>query len=114
MNQTKQMSTYIKENLINEIFSIINEARSIKEVELCQKTDYKNNPDLRYPQTKSEQIVDKLLTLLLNDLIDCEDEPILDEMCNFVGQLDMDVNQPNIWKDLFKLADEYKNSKIHN
>jgi hypothetical protein len=97
-------------NLTKELFAYINEARSMTEYERTLKGDYKNNPDLHYPQTQSEHIADKISTLLAsNDWVNGEDEPVLDEMLGLAGQLDIDVNQPDVWQDLFKLADELKN-----
>jgi hypothetical protein len=65
--------------------------------------DCKNNPELKYPQTKSEYIVSELLSLLLSqDWVD--DEPVLDEMISVLSQLDMGVDKPREWQELFELA----------
>lgn len=111
MNKSEQKYKDNIANLVKELFIYINEVRSMSEYDRSLKGDYKNNPELRYPQTQSEYLADKISTLLAsNDLINGEDTPILDEMLELAGQLDTDVNQPDVWQDLFKLADELKNT----
>ena len=107
MDKTKQ--EHKNSNLIKELLSYIDEACNMTDHERNLAGDYKNDSTLRYPQTKSEYIVDKISTLLASsDLVDDENEPILDEMLGLVGQLDININQPVVWLDLFKLSDELK------
>ena len=46
-------------NIIKEFFVYIDEARKMTDHDRNLMGDYKNDPTLRYPQTKSEYIVDK-------------------------------------------------------
>lgn len=112
MNKSTQEYKNNIVNLIKELLLYIDEARNMTDHDLSLKGDYKNNPTLRYPQTQSEYIADRISTLLAsNDWVNGEDGPILDEMLELAGQLDMNVCQPDVWRDLFKLADELKNTK---
>lgn len=107
MDNTKQELK--SSDLVKELLSYIDEARKMTDQDRNLIGNYKNDPTLRYPQTKSEYIVDKISTLLASsDLVNGEDEPILDEMLGLVGQLDIDVNRPDVWLDLFKLSDELR------
>ncbi len=54
--------------------------------ELCKRGDY-NQPNARYPQTRSERIVDELLCLTLHDST-VELDPALDEMLSILSSLD--------------------------
>ena len=97
-------------DFIQNLFIYIDKARNMAKNELILSGDYKNNPELRYQQTQSEYIADKISTLLASkNLIDDRYEPILDEMLDLSGKLDIDVAQPDMWKNLFALADELKN-----
>ena len=97
-------------NLIKELLSYVDEAYKMTDHERSLRGNYKNDSSLRYPQTKAEYIADKISTLLASsDLTNDEDEPILDELLGLAGQLDIDVNQPGVWLDLFKLSDELRN-----
>jgi len=95
--------------LIKELLTCIDEVRKMTDHDRNLMGDYKNDTTLRYPQTKSEYFVDKISTLLAHsDLVSDENEPILDEMLGLAGQLDIDVNQPEVWQDLFKLSDDLR------
>lgn len=97
------------DNLAKELLVFIDEARSMTNSDRSLKGDYRNNPNLRYPQTHSEYIADKISTLLSScNSINGEDTPILDEILGLAGQLDTNVDQPDVWQDLFKLADELR------
>lgn len=94
-----------KPELIVKLKSLIADAKNMPLEELCKIGDYKNNPDLKYPQTKSEHIVSEALGLLLSqDWVD--DDPLLDEMTSVFGQLDTGVDKPQDWQELFALAEE--------
>ena len=109
MNNIQQDNEDSRDCLIQNLFIYIDEARNMTRDDLILSGDYKNHPELRYPQTQSEHIVDSISTLLAsNDLIDDKYEPILDEMLDLSGKLDIDAAQPDIWKNLFALADELK------
>lgn len=94
-----------KPELVTKLKGLIADAKSMALEELCKIGDYKNNPDLKYPQTKSEHIVSEALDLLLSqDWVD--DDPVLDEMTSVLGQLDTGVDKPQDWQELFALANE--------
>lgn len=102
-NQTSQVSIP-KPELITKLKGLISDAKHTPLEELCKTGDYKNNPDLKYPQTKSEHIVSEALDLLLSqDWVD--DDPVLDEMTSVLGQLDTGVDKPQDWQELFTLAE---------
>lgn len=95
-----------KSELISKLKDYINDAQSLPPSELHRVGDYENQPELRYPQTKSEYLVHKMLTLMLSQSwLDAETEPVLDEMTSILGQLDTGVNKPEDWHELFRLAD---------
>lgn len=96
-----------KPELIAKLKSYISDAQSTPIAELCKAGDYKNQPDLRYPQTKGEYLVDSITFLLASQSwIDGEREPLLDNLLSVAGQLDKDINQPEAWQELFELAKE--------
>ena len=93
--------------LIAKLKGYISDAQKVPISELCKAGDYENQPGLRYPQTKGEYLVDEMLSLLLSQSwIDPESEPVLDEMTSILGQLDMGVDKPEEWQELFQLAEE--------
>ena len=49
-----------------KVLALIQAARAMDIAELCRRGDY-SQPNARYPQTKSERIVDELLSLMLQD-----------------------------------------------
>lgn len=92
-----------KPELIAKLKGLINDAQKTPLSELNKGGDYKSNPELRYPQTKSEYIVSEALDLLLSqDWVD--DEPVPDEMVSILSQLDTGVDKPQDWQKLFELA----------
>lgn len=94
-----------KPELVAKLKGLIADAKNTPLEELCKAGDYKNNPDLKYPQTEGEHIVSEALDLLLSqDWVD--DDPVLDEMTSVLGQLDTGVDKPQDWQELFALADE--------
>ncbi len=103
-NQAPQIEPS-KSELIVKLKDLINSAQTTPLEEICKTGDYKSNPDLKYPQTKGEYIVDKALTLLLSqDWVD--DDPVLNEMVSVLSQLDIGVDKPEVWLELFELAEE--------
>lgn len=80
--------------------------------ELCKRGDY-NQPNTRYPQTKSERIVDELLCLILHDST-VESDPALDEALSILSNLDKGVDKPDDWRALFAIADEIKARKTNH
>ena len=83
---------------------LIQAARAMDIAELCKRGDY-SQPNARYPQTKSERIVDELLSLMLHDST-VELDPALDEMLSILSGLDKGVDKPKDWQALFAIADE--------
>jgi hypothetical protein len=69
MQQSYMKSTASQDELsielVTKLKELISNAESLPLKERCKSGDYKNNPDLRYPQTKSEYIVAEALNLLL-------------------------------------------------
>lgn len=101
--QDSQLDTP-KSELIVKLKGYINEAEKAPLSELCIGGDY-TRPESRYPQTKGERLTDAISTLLASQSwIDSNAEPILDEILDITGQLDIDVNRPDAWQELFKLA----------
>ena len=94
-----------------KILALIQVARAMDIVELCKRGDY-NQPNARYPQTKSERIVDELLSLMLQDST-VELDPALDEMLSILSSLDKGVDKPEDWRALFAIADEIKARKTN-
>lgn len=93
-----------KYELIIKLKSYIGEAQKIPLSELCKKGDYIQSV-LKYPQTNGEYLADSISTLLASQSwIDGESEPALDDILDVAGQLDIEVNQPEVWRELFKLA----------
>ena len=103
----KRLQDITKSELTSKLKGLINDAKNLPIEVLHKAGDYKDNPNLRYPQTPSEDIVAEALSLLLEqDWID--DDPILNEITSVFGQLDTGVNNPSAWQDLFQLAEELK------
>lgn len=97
-----------KPELIKSLIDILEAADNMTIKQLCNGADYKHNPELRFPQTKSEHIVSDALSLLLeHDFVD--DDPLLDEITSIFSQLDTDVNKPQEWQELKRLMIELKN-----
>ena len=86
------------------ILALIQVARAMDIAELCKRGDY-DQPGARYPQTKSERIVDELLSLMLSDST-VESDPALDEALSVLSSLDKGVDKPKDWQALFAIADE--------
>lgn len=96
-----------KNVVIEQLESLISDAQRVSITELCKKGNYKQQPDLRYPQTKGEYIADSISTLLASQSwIDGTTEPLLDDILEVAGELDKDANQPNKWEQLFNLAEQ--------
>lgn len=96
-----------KVELMRNLNDLIRTAENIPIEELCKTGNYDAEPNLKYPQTKSEHIVSKALGLLLSqDWVD--DDPILDDITGVLGQLDTGVNKIWAWQELFRLAREIK------
>lgn len=94
-----------KIELITKLKGLIRDAKNLSFEERCKTGDYNDNPNLKYPQTESERIVAETLGLLLDqDWVD--DDPLLDEITSVLGQLDISVNQPQVWQELFQLMSE--------
>lgn len=89
--------------LIERITKLVSDLDDSTIDELCQRGKYAEDPNLRYPQTRGEHIADEVSTLLASQSwIDGEAEPLLDDMLEMSGQLDQDVDQPDIWKQLLR------------
>jgi len=95
----------MKTKLVAMLKELITNAENLLPEERCKTGDYKNNPNVRYPQTESERIVVKALDLLL-DQEWVDDDPLLSEILDVLGQLDTGVNKPWAWQELFKLKGE--------
>ena len=91
--------------------ALIQAARAMNIAELCRRGDY-NQPNARYPQTKSERIVDELLSLMLQDST-VELDPALDEILSILSSLDKGVDKPKDWRALFAIADEIETRKTN-
>lgn len=65
-----------------KVLALIQAARAMDIVELCRRGDY-SQPNARYPQTKSERIVDELLSLMLQDST-VELDSALDEIVVYI------------------------------
>lgn len=87
-----------------KILALIQAALAMDVVELCKRGDY-SQPNARYPQTRSERVVDELLSLMLQDST-VESDPALDEMLSILSGLDKGVDKPKDWQALFAIADE--------
>ena len=88
-----------------KVRDLLEYAKKLPLKDLCKEGDYKNNSNLRYPQTRGEQVVDALLTYTLHDSR-AEDNPVIDEMMSILSQLDTGVNKPEEWQSLFALMPE--------
>ena len=95
-----------------KILALIQVARAMDIVELCKRGDY-NQPNARYPQTKSERIVDELLSLMLQDST-VELDPALDAMLSILSSLAKGVDKPKDWQALFAIADEIETRKTNH
>ena len=98
-----------------KVLTLIQDARAMDIAELCKREDY-SQPGARYPQTRSERVVDELLSLMLQDST-VELDPALDEMLSILSSLDKGVDKPKDWCALFAIADEIEvrttNHKSH-
>mgnify|MGYP001669893642 FL=1 len=95
-----------------KVLALIQAARAMDVAELCKRGDY-SQPNARYPQTKSERIVDELLSLMLQDST-VELDPALDEMLSILSSLDKGVDEPKDWQALFVIADEIEVRKTNH
>ena len=95
-----------------KILALIQVARTMNIAELCKHGNY-DQPGARYPQTKSECIVDELLSLMLYDST-VELDPALDEMLSILSSLDKGVDKPKDWQALFAIADEIETRKTNH
>ena len=112
-----RMIQEVPENIVQndnttKVLALIQVARAMDIAELCKRGDY-NQPNARYPQTKSERIVDKLLSLMLYDST-IESDAALDEMLSILSNLDKDVDKPEDWSALFVIADEISARKTNH
>jgi len=88
--------------LIKTLKRLIDDAMRTPINELCRRGDY-SSPDSRYPQTKGEHIANAVTDLLITQSwVDGVDEPMLDDVLEVAIQLDGDVNQPEVWQELFE------------
>ena len=94
-----------------KVLALIQSARAMDIAELCKRGNY-DHPGARYPQTKSERIVDGLLSLMLQDST-VELDPALDEMLSILSSLDKGVDKPKDWRALFAIADEIETRKTN-
>lgn len=95
-----------------KVLVLIQAARAMDIAELCKRGDY-SQPGARYPQTRSERVVDELLSLMLQDST-VELDPALDEMLSILSSLDKGVDKPKDWQALFAIADEIKVRKTNH
>ena len=95
-----------------KVLALIQAARAMDIAELCKRGDY-NQPNARYPQTKSERIVDELLSLMLQDST-VELDPALDEVLSILNSLDKGVDKPKDWQALFAIATRLRRIKQIN
>ena len=94
-----------------KVLALIQAARAMDIAELCKREDY-SQPGARYPQTRSERVVDELLSLMLQDST-VELDPALDEMLFILSSLDKGVDKPKDWQALFAIADEIEARKTN-
>ncbi len=94
-----------------KVLVLIQAARAMDVAELCRRKDY-SQPGARYPQTRSERVVDELLSLMLQDST-VELDPALDEMLSILSSLDKGVDKPKDWQALFTIADEIETRKTN-
>lgn len=95
-----------------KILALIQVVRAMDIAELCNRGDY-SQPGVRYPQTRSERVVDELLSLMLQDST-VELDPALDEMLSILSSLDKGVDKPKDWQALFAIADEIEVRKTNH
>ena len=107
----KAPDSIVQDGNTAKVLALIQAARAMDIAELCKRGDY-NQPNARYPQTKSERIVDELLSLMLQDST-VESEPALDEMLSILSGLDKGVDKPKDWQALFAIADEIETRKTN-
>ena len=108
----KVPDSIVQNSNTTKILALIQVARAMDIAELCKRGDY-NQPNARYPQTKSERIVDELLSLMLQDST-VELDPALDEMLSILSSLDKGVDKPKDWQALFAIADEISARKTNH
>lgn len=107
----KASDSIVQNGNTTKILALIQAARAMDIAELCKRGDY-NQPNARYPQTKSERIVDELLCLMLHDST-VESDPALDEVLSILSNLDKGVDKPEDWRALFAIADEIETRKTN-
>lgn len=107
----KASDSIVQNGNTTKVLALIQAARAMDIAELCKRGDY-NQPNARYPQTKSERIVDELLCLMLQDST-VELDPALDEMLSILSSLDKGVDKPKDWQALFAIADEIETRKTN-
>ena len=95
-----------------KVLALIQVARAMDVAELCKCGDY-SQPGARYPQTRSERVIDELLSLMLQDST-VELDPALDEMLSILSSLDKGVDKPKDWQALFAIADEIETRKTNH
>lgn len=103
----KASDNIVQNGNTTKVLALIQAARAMDIAELCKRGDY-NQPNVLYPQTKSERIVDKLLCLMLH-----ESDPALDEASSILSNLDKGVDKPEDWRALFAIADEIESRKTN-
>lgn len=108
----KVLDSIVQNGNTTKVLALIQDARAMDIAELCKRGDY-NQPNARYPQTKSERIVDELLCLMLHDPT-VELDPALDEMLSILSSLDKGVDKPKDWQVLFAIADEVEVRKTNH
>ena len=107
----------VPENIVQndnttKVLALIQVARTMNIAELCKRGNY-DQPGARYPQTKSECIVDELLCLMLHDST-VESDPAFDEVLSILSNLDKGVDKPEDWHALFAIADEIEVRKTNH
>ena len=112
-----RMIQEVPENIVQndnttKVLALIQAACAMNIAELCKRGNY-DQPGARYPQTKSERIVDELLSLMLSDST-VESDPALDEALSVLSSLDKGVDKPEDWRALFAIADEIKARKANH
>lgn len=95
-----------------KVLALIQAACAMDIAELCKRGDY-NQPNARYPQTKSERIVDELLCLTLHDST-VELDPALDEMLSILSSLDKGVDKPKDCRRYLRLLTRLRRVKQIN
>ena len=108
----KASDSIVQNGNTTKVLALIQAARAMDIAELCKRGDY-SQPGAHYPQTKSERIVDELLSLMLQDST-VELDPALDEMLSILSSLDKGVDKPEDWSALFAIADEISARKTNH